>query len=209
MKNIKEIIFAQLIIILSSITLNAQDFVVQPDGIRIEGKVISASGNNLSIKSTDGDLLPFKIDELSEVFIKDPTFNDGRLSLTNTRYSKDKNGIKIQMLDNPVRIKTTKSKSYAASTSIGIDSDDVSPKTKVIFDCNDCSQNGHLEMKSQDRKSSLDWDFKTYIGNVFPHSFDMDANKTYTFKYKDKAKGEIEKTIKVPAGKEFRVNVFE
>jgi hypothetical protein len=206
MYNLKKIILIHLSFF-SIGFVQAQDFVIQPDGTQINGKMISGSGNSLKMKKDNGDLEVFKIDELSEVFIKDPEFDINRMSFYNTIFKKNSNGISIKMQDNPVRIRKTKSKNYASSSSIGIASDDVSPKTKFVIHCDDCSKKGHLVMKSNDGKSSLDWEYKNLEGDVFPQSFDIDANKTYTLTFNDSEKKTVSKIVKVIDGKEFRVNL--
>lgn len=201
-------------------SLFGQDYIIESDGAKHEGQIISMSKNTLMFKNSDGDLDQYKIDRLSVVHIADPKFKMKGVNLNNSSFEKTEDGIHIVMLDNPIskskvscqpasksRSTNLNSKSEKSS-SLSISSEDDGPKAKVLLDCDDCSTSGSLVMVSEDKLTNVLWNFECKDGSAFPMELEIDCNKTYNFKYKDGNKQSIEKKVRIKSGVN-NINVFQ
>ena len=200
--------------------LFAQDYIVKPDGTKLNGDIISISKNQLKFKSTNGNIDEFKVNKLSVIHIANPDFKITDVVFTNARYDKTENGIHIELLDNPVvyNDKQPKSSSKSSTTNVNIQSektssisitnDDDSPKAKIVLTCDDCSNTGMLNMESEDKSSRVSWEFKITQGSAFPMELEVNSGKTYRFKYKDGNKQSIEKKVTIKSGVNY-IKVFE
>jgi hypothetical protein len=205
----------------------AQDYVVKPDGTKIDGKIFAMWRNNLKIRNNEGEILAFKIDRLSVVHIADPDFKMNGVHLNKTNYEKNDDGIHIVMLNNPI-VRSKKDLNYAIhhnkrntegktsngnvstdkSSSLSITSDGDKLKAKVILYCNDCSTSGTLVMESEDKLSNVTWTFDCKNGSAFPMEMEIDTDKNYYFLYKDGNNKSIEKKVNIGEGLN-TIRVFE
>lgn len=189
-----------------------QDYLVKPDGTKLDGKIISMHKNTVKLKNEGGEVQDFKIVQLSTIHIADQNFKMKGVHLTNTNYEKNEEGIFIQMLDNPIsNSKPTKKLPSTSKTtniniksekssSLSITSEDDRPKAKVILECDDCATSGNLEMISEDKETLVSWTFDTKGDNVFPMEMEVDCCKRYHFRFKDKNGRSIDKKVKVDIG---------
>ena len=213
--------FSFLIIVMMQVAnLFSQDYIIEPNGAKHEGQIISMSKNTLMFKNSQGDLDQYKIDRLSVVHIADPKFKMKGVNLNNTNFEKTEDGIHIVMLDNPISKSKTSCQSASKSrstnlnskseksSSLSISSEDDGPKANVILECDDCSTSGTLVMESEDKLTNVMWNFDCSEGSAFPMELEIDCNKTYNFKYKDRNKQTIEKKIKIKSGMNI-INVFQ
>ena len=199
------------ICLLISCAASAQDYVIAPDGTKTKGKMQSVAGNTLRIKDKNDEILTFKVDELSEIYVANPHFNMNRIHLNNSSYKQDEGGIRIKLLDNPVafanEFANTKTRHSYSETSVV--SDDKAAKVSLTLTCPDCADSGKLKMKSEDGKSSVEWKFNNDGESVFPKTIEVDANKLYFFTYADPVIGRISKKIEVNANAKNEIKVFE
>lgn len=209
-----------LVLILNAANLISQDYIIETDGTKHDGQIISLSKNTLTFNNTTGKLDQYKIDRLSVVHIADPKFKMKGVNLNNSNFEKTEDGIHIVMLNNPISKSKASCQSASnsrstnlnsnseKSSSLSISSEDVGPKAKVILECDDCSTFGTLVMESEDKLTNVLWNFDCKEGSAFPMELEIDCNKTYNFKYKDGNKQTIEKKIKIKSGMNI-INVFQ